>query len=301
MISQGKHQGVIVPLVTPFTPQGEIDEAASARIVNHCAEAGVHVFILGTTGEAASIATAKRVRLIKTSVAAAAGRIKVYAGIGDNCPENSINAANEYIQLGASAVVAHLPAYYSLKPAEMKAYFELLSAQIRGSLMLYNIPSTTHMSLPLDIAEELSELPNVIGFKDSENVPGRPEETARRLSGRPNFSIFMGAAVLSAKALKLGFDGLVPSSGNLVPHLWRELYEQARAGQWEKADALQSRLNDVAQVFQRNRTLGESLAALKAMLETRGLCGPTVLPPLRTLAPDACESIKNELAALNLA
>jgi 4-hydroxy-tetrahydrodipicolinate synthase len=301
MIPQGKHSGVIVPLVTPFTPQGEIDQTATARIVNHCAEAAVHVFVLGTTGEAASISTAKRASLIKTSVSAAAGRIKVYAGIGDNCPENSIAAANEYLRLGADAVVAHLPAYYALKPAEMKAFFELLSSQIRGSLMLYNIPSTTHMSLPLDIAEELSHLPNVIGFKDSENIPGRPEETARRLSGRPSFSIFMGAAVLSAKALKLGFDGLVPSSGNLVPHLWRELYDQARAGHWEKADALQSRLNNVAQVFQRNRTLGESLAALKAMMETRGLCGPTVLPPLRTLAPDARQSVKDELSALNLA
>lgn len=300
MIQQGKHNGVIVPLVTPFTAQGEIDEAAAARIVNHCAEAGVHVFVLGTTGEAASIATAKRVRLINASVSAAAGRIKVYAGIGDNCPENSIAAANEYLRLGADAVVAHLPAYYALKPTEMKAFFELLSSQIRGSLMLYNIPSTTHMSLPLDIAEQLSQLPNVIGFKDSENAPGRPEETARRLSGRPNFSIFMGAAVLSAKALKLGFDGLVPSSGNLVPHLWRELYDQARAGHWEKADALQSRLNTIAQIFQRNRTLGESLAALKAMMDTRGLCGPTVLPPLRTLDADARLSVKAELAALNL-
>lgn len=301
MIQQGKHNGVIVPLVTPFTAQGEIDEAAATRIVNHCAEAGVHVFVLGTTGEAASIATAKRVRLINASVNAAAGRIKVYAGIGDNCPENSIAAANEYLRLGADAVVAHLPAYYALKPGEMKAFFELLSSQIRGSLMLYNIPSTTHMSLPLDIAEQLSQLPNVIGFKDSENAPGRPEETARRLSGRANFSIFMGAAVLSAKALKLGFDGLVPSSGNLVPHLWRELYDQARAGHWEKADALQSRLNTIAQIFQRNRTLGESLAALKAMMDTRGLCGPTVLPPLRTLDADARQSVRAELDALNLA
>ncbi|MFT3870725.1 MAG: dihydrodipicolinate synthase family protein [Nibricoccus sp.] len=301
MIQQGKHNGVIVPLVTPFTAQGEIDEAATARIINHCAEAGVHVFVLGTTGEAASIATAKRVRLINASVTAAAGRIKVYAGIGDNCPENSIAAANEYLRLGADAVVAHLPAYYALKPAEMQAFFELLSSQIRGSLMLYNIPSTTHMSLPLDIAEHLSHLPNVIGFKDSENAPGRPEETARRLSDRANFSIFMGAAVLSAKALKLGFDGLVPSSGNLVPQLWRELYDQARAGNWEKAEALQSRLNTIAQVFQRNRSLGESLAALKAMMDTHGLCGPTVLPPLRTLDAAARQSVTAELAALNLA
>jgi 4-hydroxy-tetrahydrodipicolinate synthase len=146
MIQYSKHHGVIVPLVTPFTAAGEIDEVAAGRIVSHCANGGVHVFVLGTTGEAASIPTSKRLRLVKASVEAAAGRIKVYAGIGDNCPEHSIAAANEYLRLGADAVVAHLPAYYALKPVEMKAFFELLAAQIRGNLMLYNIPSTTHMS-----------------------------------------------------------------------------------------------------------------------------------------------------------
>ena len=301
MIQNHKHQGIIVPLVTPFTPAAEIDEPAVGRIVKNCADGGVHVFVLGTTGDAASIPITKRVRLVKAAVEAAAGRTKVYAGIGDNCPESSISAANEYLRLGVDAVVAHLPAYYPLKPAEMKAFFELLSSKVRGSLMLYNIPSTTHMSLPLDVAEELSHQPNIIGFKDSENAPGRPEETARRLGGRPDFSIFMGAAVLSAKGLKLGFDGLVPSSGNLVPHLWRELYDQALAGHWEKVEALQVRLNTIAQVFQRDRTLGESLAALKAMMETRGLCGPTVLPPLRTLDQPARQIVQRDLSALNLA
>lgn len=301
MSSNEKHHGVIVPLVTPFTPTGELDEAAATRIVQHCAASGVHVFVLGTTGEASSIAPKKRLALVRASVQAAAGTIKVYAGIGDNCPENSITAANEYLRLGADAVVSHLPSYYTLKPAEMRAFFELIASEIRGSLMLYNIPSTTHMSIPLDVVEPLVQLQNVIGFKDSENVTGRPEETVRRLGGRPNFSIFTGAAVLSAKALKFGFDGLVPSSGNLVPQLWQELYEQARAGNWEKVEELQSRLNAIAQVFQRNRTLGESLAALKAMMETRGLCGPTVLSPLSTLDPASRQSVQHELSGLNLA
>ena len=300
MIQYNKHHGVIVPIVTPFTATGDLDDAAVGRIVSNCASNGIAVFVLGTTGEAASISSVKRARLVKAAVDAAANRVKVYAGIGDNCPEHSIAAANEYLRLGADAVVAHLPAYYPLKPAEMRAYFELLAAQVHGSLILYNIPQTTHMSLPLDVVEPLSHLQNIIGFKDSENAVGRPEETARRLAGRPDFAIFMGAAVLSAKALQLGFDGLVPSSGNLTPKLWRELYDKARAGEWAAAEALQTRLNTIAQVFQRDRSLGESLAALKTLMSFQGLCGPTVLPPLRTLDGSAQEDIQRNLNALNL-
>jgi dihydrodipicolinate synthase/N-acetylneuraminate lyase len=186
-----KHHGVIVPIITPFTPNGDIDAAAVGRIVSHCAENGVAVFALGTTGEAASISTRKRARLIKLVVETAAHRVKVYAGIGDNCTEHSIGAANEYLQLGADAVVAHLPSYYNLRPAEMKAYFELLASQVKGAMILYNIPSTTHMSLPLDIVESLSHLPNIVGFKDSENVTGRGRNRAPD-GGTPGFFDFYG-------------------------------------------------------------------------------------------------------------
>lgn len=295
-----KHHGVIVPLVTPFTPDGSIDDGAVRKIVHHCASNDISVFVLGTTGEAASISPAKRRRVVEVSVQEAAGRVRVYAGIGDNCPEQSVAAANDYLGLGADAVVAHLPAYYTLRPADMQAYFEQLAARIRGGLMLYNIPQTTHMSLPLDVVEPLSHVPNIIGFKDSENVPGRPEETARRFAGRKDFAIFMGASVLSAKAMRLGYDGLVPSSGNLTPELWREFYAKSLAGDWEAVEALQLRLNAVAQVFQRDRTLGESLAALKVMMGTRGLCGPTMLSPMRELDKDAREAVVRNLAALGL-
>lgn len=300
MIQYNKHHGVIVPLVTPFKPDGEVDENAVSKIVSHCASHDIAVFVLGTTGEAASISAAKRLRVVDAAVKAAAQRVKVYAGIGDNCPEHSIEAANEYLRLGADAVVAHLPCYYTLRPLEMRSYFEMLASHIQGALMLYNIPQTTHMSLPLEVVDPLSQLPNIIGFKDSENVPGRPEETARRFAGRPDFSIFMGASVLSARALKLGYDGLVPSSGNLSPELWRELYEKARTGDWDAVEALQQRLNAIAQVFQRDRTLGESLAALKVMMEARGLCGATVLPPLRALDHSAREVVERNLASLSL-
>jgi 4-hydroxy-tetrahydrodipicolinate synthase len=298
--SPPKLRGVIVPVVTPFTPRGDLDAPAIGRIVDRCAAAGVGVFVLGTTGEAASIAAHKRSELVRAVVVAAHGRVPVYAGIGDNSFEDSVAAGNDYLLMGVNAVVAHLPSYYSLQPPGMRAYFELLADQIRGPLILYNIPQTTQMSIPLDVVEALSHRPAIVGLKDSENMPERMEETARRLAGRADFSIFMGTARLATEALRLGYDGLVPGSGNLVPELWQELYRHARAGRWPAAEALQERLDTIAQVFQRDRSLGDSLAALKVAMTARGLCGPTVLPPLQTLNGAACEAIKKELAALDL-
>ena len=300
MVKPNQHRGVIVPMATPFTSNGSLDEPAVERLVAHLAGNDMGVFVLGTTGEAASIPAPARARLVEIAVKNAAGRVPVYAGLSDNCFLGSSEAARTWLRLGVDAVVAPLPSYYLLTPAEMQAWYERLVHEINGPLVLYNIPQTTRMSVPLEVVERLSQHPLVVGFKDSENAPGRLEKAAALFARRPDFSIFMGASVLSAEALRHGFDGLVPSSGNIAPALWRDLYAASLDGRWEQAAELQRRLDAIAAVFQRDRSLGQSLAALKACLEALGLCGPAVLPPLLTLDEPARAAIRRELDALDL-
>jgi 4-hydroxy-tetrahydrodipicolinate synthase len=106
----------------------------------------------------------------------------------------------------------------------------------------------------------------------------------------------MGIAADAVAALRLGFHGVVPSSGNLRPALWRDLFAAARAGDWSRAEALQREAVALGDVFFDGRLLGESLAALKAGLATRGLCGPDMLPPLHALPADAQAAIREKLA-----
>ena len=293
-----RHQGVIVPLVTPVTSAGELDESAAARLVDHLASNGCGMLVLGTTGEVASLPRALRQRYVEIAVRVAAKRTPVFACPASNCVSFSIETANDYLAAGADAVVGILPNYYKLEPAEMLAYFERLADGIRGPLMVYNMPATTGMSLPLDVIEALCERPNVTGLKDSEGTAGRREEVAKRFGGRRDFSLFMGIAAHSVPALRLGFDGLVPSSGNLYPERWSALYTAARSGDWAAAEKLQGQLDALGAIFQRNRTLGQSLAALKAGLGLRGLCGPDMTPPLLPLSPADQEAVRDELRRL---
>jgi 4-hydroxy-tetrahydrodipicolinate synthase len=61
------------------------------------------------------------------------------------------------------------------------------------------------------------------------------------------------------------------------------LFDLAQGENWAEAYTLQAKLDNIAQVFQRNHTLGQSLAALKFLMHHIGLCEPFVLPPLQTL------------------
>jgi dihydrodipicolinate synthase/N-acetylneuraminate lyase len=292
------HHGVVVPLVTPVDATGALDEAAAVRLVEHLAANGCGMLVLGTTGEVASLPAGLRRRYVELAVRTAAGRTPVFACVAHNCLADSIEAGREYLRLGASAVVALLPNYFKLDAAGMQAWFEHLADGIPGPLLVYNMPQTTGMSIPVEVIETLSRRPNITGLKDSENTPGRRELVAQRLGGRADFALFMGVAALSVPALRLGFVGMVPSSGNLYPERWHALYTAAKAGDWARAEQLQAQLDVIGAVFQRDRLLGQSLAALKAGLGLRSLCGPAMLPPLQALPAAEQESIRAELARL---
>jgi dihydrodipicolinate synthase/N-acetylneuraminate lyase len=286
-------------MVTPSTGSGELDEHAVHRIADFLLEGDVDgIFILGTTGEGASVPVHVRTRFAKVLTDHVNGKTRVYAGISDNCLSVSLDSAAASFHAGVDAVVAHPAFYYSLQPDELIAYFTVLADGIQGPLLLYNIPSTTHVSIPIEVIAALSGRPNIVGLKDSENSPGRPEAIVEAVGGKEDFSLFMGASVLSARALALGMDGVVPSSGNLAPHLWHEMYLASARKDWAEADRLQVKANRVAGVFQRNRTLGQSLAALKAAMSCLGLCEPNMLPPLRALTPDQLRCVTEEVRSL---
>jgi 4-hydroxy-tetrahydrodipicolinate synthase len=289
------YHGVVVPMVTPVTSQGELDEPAVRRVVDHLVEGGVNgVFVLGTTGEAASVPRKMRSRLVAVTVEHAGGRAVTYAGIGDTCLAHSAEAAEEYLRLGIDAVVAHLPSCYTLSPEEQRDYYAALVERIPGPLMLYNIPSTTHMSIPIEIVEELSDHPRIIGLKDSENDVDRLRAVVKKLGGRSDFAILVGVTILSTKALSLGADGMVPSVGNLVPELCQSLYEHGVQGDVARAEEYQRQLDEVTGIYRGQRTLTQSLGALKAAMGVLSLCGPDILPPLRSLDVAQREAVRRE-------
>ena len=95
--------------------------------------------------------------------------------------------------------------------------------------------------------------------------------------------------------MQLGGDGIVPSTGNYAPEQFQQLYEAAISGDMDTANRLQDETNQLAKIYQQGRTLGQSLAALKVMMGTKGLCGPDMLMPLTRLTPDEEKAICDAL------
>lgn len=296
MAGQKKYRGVVVPMVTPFTDDGKIDIVAAKKVTEHIVAGGASAFVLGTTGEAASVPTDGRSAFVEAAVKQTAGRTLTYAGIAGNCFKTSVDAAKAYFDLGIDAVVANLPSYYPLVAEHMLRYYEKLVESIPGPLIVYNITITTHMSIPLDVVEKLSHHPNIVGLKDSEKNEERFKEAIGMWKDRQDFSHFTGSAALSTMALLLGSDGIVPSTGNFVPRIYVDLLEAALAGDEAKAQELQEQTNELGRIYQKGRVLSQSLPALKVIMNELGLCGEAVLPPALPVGAEEKADILDKLA-----
>ena len=301
MQNKKKYQGVVVPMVTPVTEQGQLDVAAVKRIIAFFGNNQVSPLLMGTTGEGNSVSSADGLLLVETAVKAnrqLSTPITIYAGLTGNCFAEQLRQADAYLKAGADVIVATLPTYYALTDQQMYGYYKLLADSITGPLMLYNILATTHMSIPVEVIRRLADHPNIVGLKDSERDLERMQQCIALSKGREDFCYFCGWAAQSAYSLSLGGDGIVPSTGNFVPDMFSALFEAARSGDFKEANRLQDATNEIAKIYQSGRTLGQSLAALKVMMQTKGLCEPWMLMPLTRLSADEEEEIRQRTAML---
>ena len=294
-MNNSKYRGVVVPMVTPVTQDGRLDMEAVKRIINFFADHQVSPLLMGTTGEGNSVSQQDGQLFVETAVKVADGRILIYAGLTGNCFTEQVKQAEVYTALGVDVIVATLPTYYALTADQMYEYYRTLADCITGPLMLYNILATTHMSIPVDVIRRLADHPNIVGLKDSERDLERMSQCIEIAKGRDDFAYFCGWAAQSAHSLELGGNGIVPSTGNYVPEMFRQLFDAAVRGDMPEANRLQDETNEIAKIYQKDRTLGQSLTALKVMMQTKGLCEPWMLMPLARLSAAEEKAIVDQL------
>lgn len=293
-----KYTGIIVPAITPLTATLQIDTNAVQKIFQQFYQHQVSPFILGTTGESASLSLDLKEQYVLAAEKNKAPNSILYAGISSNIIAESISFAKFCADHAVDAVAATLPSYYALTEAQMKIYFETLADAIPIPLIIYNIPATTHMSIPLQLIDVLSHHPNIIATKDSERSEERLQQSLELWKDRDDFGHFLGWAAKSADALIAGSDGLIPSTGNLVPEIYETMLAAVAAGNHEKAYQMQALSDVYGNLYQGGKTLGDSLWALKTLMQSKGLCEAQVMPPLQNGSLEEAKDLLDKLSLL---
>ncbi|EYT80984.1 MULTISPECIES: dihydrodipicolinate synthase family protein [unclassified Streptomyces] len=297
--------GVVPPVCTPLTPEGEVDVGSLLRLVDHLVAGGVHgLFVLGTASEAAFLTDRQRRQVVEAVAGHVGAGLPVLAGAVDMTTARVLDQVAAVAAAGARAVVVTAPFYAAARPAEVARHYRRVAAASPVPVLAHDIPAAVHTKLPAALVLELAGEGVLAGLKDSSGeLDGFREVAAgvRADSRTAGFSVLTGSERLVDVALALGADGAVPGLANVDPHGFVRLYRLARAGDAQGARAEQERL---CALFALTRTGGPGPAApgpLKAALHLRGIIAcPATAGPQLPLTEREVSHVRDHLAAAGL-
>ncbi|MDZ7372689.1 MAG: 4-hydroxy-tetrahydrodipicolinate synthase [candidate division KSB1 bacterium] len=236
-----RFRGTTVALVTPFTPDGAIDEPRLRELVEWQIEQGIDVLLAtGTTGESATLSHEEHHRVMDIVIEQAAGRVPVMCGAGSNATSEALSLTRHAEKAGADAILSVAP-YYN-KPTQQGLYqhFRAIAESTSLPLFIYNVPGRTGVNIAAETILRLAEIPNVAGVKEAS---GNLSQIMRILRERPDgFLVLSGDDAITLPILALGGDGVISVVANEAPALTAQMVRAALEGRWEEARVLHYRL-----------------------------------------------------------
>jgi 4-hydroxy-tetrahydrodipicolinate synthase len=265
-------------IVTPFRPDGAIDEQALWALVNWQIESGIDFIVAcGSTGEAATLDEDEWLKAIRIVVEAAMGRVPVWAGCTHNSTRVLLRMADKLRQVkGVGAVLSANP-YYN-KPTQEGQYQHFLAlarAVDPLPVCLYNVPGRTAANLdPETVLRLIQAAPNIQAIKEAS---GKLPQIAQLAHTAPrDFKIFSGDDNLALAAIGIGAHGLISVASNEAPLEVARMIRAALDNQWPEARRLEARY---AQLFEAN-FWESNPSPVKTVLSLMGKCADTVRLPL---------------------
>lgn len=295
--------GILPPLVTPLLDRDTLDTAGLERLIEHVLAGGVHgLFILGTTGEAPSLSYRLRYELIDRVCGHVAGRVPVLVGITDTAFVESVNIARRAKQAGAQAVVLAPPYYFPAGQMELLEYLRHLTAELPLPVFLYNMPSHTKLVFEPETARAAADFPGVVGIKDSSGNMMYFRRLQALLGDHPGFSVLMGPEELLAEAVLLGGHGGVCGGANLIPELYVEIYDAARARDLARVEKLHDKVMQLSTtIYHVGRYQSSFLKGLKCALSCVGICSDFMAEPFHRFRQAEHKVIERYVKELGIA
>lgn len=242
-------RGVVPPIVTPVDENERVDEAALRRVVDYIIKGGVHgILAMGSNGEFFGLEKEEHYRALSIILDQAAGRVPVYMGVADITTRECVKTAKRAEELGAQAITILPPMFLTPNEEELFQHFKAIAEATSLPVLLYNNPDKVKNNISVNLLLRLTEIPNIVGMKDSSGDMTLTAEYIR-VTRDKDFKIFAGRDVMILGSMVYGAVGAVASTANIVPELVVEIYEKYVAGDMDGAREAQFKLNPFRMCF----------------------------------------------------
>lgn len=241
-----KLSGVIPPMITPLTENMEVDVDGLEALVTYMLDGGVGgIFALGSSGEGPWLTSTQQSTVLKTVVDCVKGRVPVLVGALEPSTARTQEVIQRHVNDGADIVVITSPYYFPADDIVQINHIEQLATQSPVPVMLYNIPPTTHNPIVAETVNQVMQMDNLIGIKDSAGDWDNFLKLLEYRKQRPEFCVFQGAEKLAAKSIEAGADGIVPGLGNIVPQHFVAIINAIQAEDPDEASRLQEAIDEL--------------------------------------------------------
>jgi 4-hydroxy-tetrahydrodipicolinate synthase len=291
---KGVMQSPVTPLKDDFSP----DPKTFEKLLDfHVRTGATAISWPHHKGESLNLTIDERKSLAEVAVKSVAKRVPVSIHVSALSVEDSVDLAKHAQQIGADAIIAITPYFWSPSMEGIFKHYVRLGQSVDIPMIAYNSPSYLE-GIEFNgelITRLLEKLPNLIALKEASFNSEKFVEISRAaLKVRPDFAIVAGVEFL-APSVPLGCVGSYSSAGGISPNLCTQLFDACMKGESEKARQLQFKLAQLWDLFR-----DQYPSSLKGGMVIMGRpVGPT-RAPLPTATPERQAFIAQQLEELGI-
>lgn len=282
-------------MVTPMTPDGALDLAGIAAVVDHLVATGHDgVVVNGTTGESPTLSSEESITTVREVKAAAGDRLTVTAGIGSNNTAHAIEMAASATRAGADGLLVVSPYYNKPTQPGLVAHTRAIADAAELPIMLYDIPGRTATPFAVDTLIELADHPRILAVKDAKGDLW----ASSQVMAATDLFWYSGADEQNLAHLAQGAYGVVSVVGHVAGRHYADMIAAVAAGDLVRAREIHHRLIPVTNALM--STTQGAIMAKAALVELGVIEHATVRLPYVEGTAEHLEILRSGLAASGL-
>jgi 4-hydroxy-tetrahydrodipicolinate synthase len=287
--------GVGTALATPFTKNGELDEAAVRRLGRRQIDGGIHFLVpCGTTGENPTLTLEERLRIVEILVDEAKGQVPILAGAGGYDTKEVIHLAADMEKRGVSGFLSVTPYYNKPTQEGLYQHYRAIADSTPLPIIIYNVPGRTGVNVEVATLARLAEVPNIAGVKEASGNMTQMCEVARAVP--PDFIVLSGDDALTLPLMAVGGHGIISVASNEIPREMVQMVETAERNDFAAARKIHARILPLMQI----NFVEANPVPVKAAMAAMGLLEEVYRLPMVSPKAESKDKILKVLKALDL-
>jgi dihydrodipicolinate synthase/N-acetylneuraminate lyase len=289
-----KMKGVIPPMITPFTKDGQVDYEGLETLVTFLRDKVDGIFITGSYGSGAMMSLEERKKVTEIAVKIAKGKISVVTMVGSTNNKESVELAKHAEAAGVDAICAVGPYYFTHNEDSICYFFEDLVKSVKNiPVYVYNNPKFQGYPMSLKVLQRMKAL-GVSGIKDA-TFDILAHATYHRVLKDDNFDVVLGTEAMWLSARALGTEAFIPGLANAFPEVCQKMYREGMAGDYEACRRTQFEVNKMRDIMYLAKS---TQLAIYAMLEVRGVLKCYPRAPFIPATAAEKQAIREELTRM---